>query len=404
MVKSVLDNVLEEIYLSESEKKALNKLASDFVKKMKSVGVKAVVGGSLAKGTLVKKEKQDVDIFIVFKDEKDLVKLDKLIKKAGYTFKVVHGSRDYYHIENELGVLEVIPVLKVKNPELAKNVTDVSLMHVDYIKKKIKENKNLVNEIILAKAFCQANEVYGAESYIEGFSGYSLEILVSYFGSFVKFLKGIQKKQIIDPVKYFKNSGEIFRELNASKLCSPVVLVDPTYKYRNVCAGLSQETFDKFLAASRDFLKKPSESFFVKKEFDIEEFKKIAKLKKAEFLELDLETNRQAGDIAGTKMKKFFNYVVKHLIRKQHIVLAKNFVYGGEQSSKGYIIVKENKEQLFLGPEKGMKEAIKLFKKVHKKTFYKKGKICAFEKNSLRDSLLETSSIGLEMGVSLAFR
>ncbi len=403
MVNKILKKELEEISLTDLEKKKLEKVARDFVKKLKSVGCKAIVGGSLAKGTLVKKEKQDVDIFVVFKTEKELANLGKLIKKAKYEAKVVHGSRDYYNIDFDFCVLEIIPVLETKNPETAKNVTDVSLMHVGYIKKTIKNNNNLANEIILAKAFCKANGVYGAESYIEGFSGYSLEVLVSYFGGFVKFLRGIQKKQIIDPEKYFKNDREIFRELNASKLCSPVVLIDPTYKYRNVCAGLSQETFDKFLAVSREFLKKPSEIFFVEKVFEIEEFKKLALKKKASFIELDLETDRQEGDIAATKMKKFFGYIQRHLVKKQQEVLAREFVYFKGQTAKGYLIVKENKENLFVGPDKKLKEAVKNFKKAHKKTFEKKGKICAIEKNSLRDSLLETQPIGLEMGVSLGF-
>ena len=402
MKKNVLANVLEEITFSDSEKKQLDKIASEFVKKLKSVGGKAVIGGSLAKGTLVKKDKQDVDIFVVFKKEKDLENLGKLIKKSGYKANVVHGSRDYYHIEMDLCVLEIIPVLEVKNPELAKNVTDVSLMHVDYIKKKISSNKKLANEIILAKAFCQANEVYGAESYIEGFSGYALEVLVSYFGGFVKFLKGIQKKIVIDPIKYFKNDKEVFRELNASKLISPIVLIDPTYKYRNVCAGLSQETFDKFLAIAKNFLKNPSEDFFVKKEFDVEKFRKLAG-KGSQFLELDFETDRQEGDIAATKMKRFFSYVIKHLKKRQHEVLASKFVYSSGQNAKGYLIVKENSELLFVGPEKKLEEAVVKFKKVHKKTFEKKGKVCAIEKNSLNQSLLETQDIGLEMGVSVGF-
>ncbi len=402
MKKNVLANVLKEITFSDSEKKQLDKIALEFVKKIKSVGGKAVIGGSLAKGTLVKKDKQDVDIFVVFKKEKDLENLGKLIKKSGYKAKVVHGSRDYYHIEMDLCVLEIIPVLEVKNPELAKNVTDVSLMHVDYIKKKISSNKKLANEIILAKAFCQSNEVYGAESYIEGFSGYALEVLVSYFGGFDKFLKGIQKKLVTDPMKYFKNDKEVFRELNASKLISPIVLIDPTYKYRNVCAGLSKETFDKFLAVAKNFLKNPSEDFFVRKEFDVEKFKKLAG-KGSQFLELDFETDRQEGDIAATKMKRFFSYVIKHLEKRQHEVLASKFVYSEGQNSKGYFIVRENKELLFVGPDKKLKEAVVKFKKVHKKTFEKKGKVCAIEKNSLNQSLLETQDIGLEMGVSVGF-
>jgi tRNA nucleotidyltransferase (CCA-adding enzyme) len=351
----------------------------------------------------VKKEKQDVDIFVVFKTEKDLVKLEKLLDKAKYESKVVHGSRDYFHIDMGFCVLEIIPVLEIKKPELAKNVTDVSLMHVKYVTKKIKENPKIVDEIILAKAFCAANNVYGAESYISGFSGYSLEVLVSYFGSFVKFLKSIDKRRVIDPEKYFKNESEILRELNSSKLGSPVVLIDPTYKYRNVCAGLSEETFKEFLEVAKEFLKKPSEEFFVSKEFSVDDFKKLAEERDVEFVELHFETDRQEGDIAGTKMKKFFGFIVSDLNRKGQEVLEEKFVYKNGQNARGYLIVKENKERIFEGPDKIFKEGVKSFKKVHKKSFEKKGKLFAYGETSLNECLLATQDVGLEMGVSVGF-
>ena len=58
-------------------------------------------------------------------------------------------------------------------------------------KKKIKGK--ILDEIRLAKAFCHANGCYGAESYIKGFSGYALELLVYHYGSFQKFVKAITK-------------------------------------------------------------------------------------------------------------------------------------------------------------------------------------------------------------------
>lgn len=403
MVKFKLSEVLEDISLSKEEKNKLESISVEIVKTLKKVGVQAFVGGSLAKGTLVKKEKQDVDIFVQFKSEKELVKLGSLLAKAKLKAKVVHGSRDYYHIEREECLLEIIPVLKIDSPEEAQNVTDVSLTHVNYVKKKISKDKKLAGEIILAKAFCQANKVYGAESYIGGFSGYALEVLVCYFGSFMKFLKAIKNKKVIDPEKCFKNDKEVFRELNASKLTAPIILIDPTYKYRNVCAGLSKETYEKFLEVSNKFIKNPSKDFFVKKEFNPEKFKELAKKKGVKYLELNFETDRQEGDIAGTKMKKFFSFVLKHLEKRQQVVLSSEFVYLGGQSAKGYFVVDEKNELIFSGPDKSLKEALKEFKKQHKKTYEKKGKIFAVEKNSLNKVLLETESIGQDMGVVLGF-
>ncbi len=63
-MKSVLAEELTRISLSSEEILRMNKLAKDFISSLKSEGLRAFVGGSLAKGTMVNREgKQDIDIF-----------------------------------------------------------------------------------------------------------------------------------------------------------------------------------------------------------------------------------------------------------------------------------------------------------------------------------------------------
>ena len=191
-IQDILKDELNKISLSIEDVSKLRNISNDFVKLLKTKKVHARIGGSLAKGTLIKKDsKQDVDIFVIFDYSEDISKLEKILKnlKLPGTLKKVHGSRDYFQINCKDAILEIIPVIKNSDPELAENVTDVSLSHVKYIGAEVKKNPSIADEIKLAKAFCRANRYYGAESYIHGFSGYSLEILVIYFGSFVKFLK-----------------------------------------------------------------------------------------------------------------------------------------------------------------------------------------------------------------------
>ena len=64
------------------------------------------------------------------------------------------------------------------------------------------------------------------------------------------------------------------------------------------------------------FLKKPGLEFFERKEVDVEGMKEFALDKKARFLELELSSDRQEGDIAGTKMRKIFGFFVRELERK----------------------------------------------------------------------------------------
>ncbi len=375
-MKNVLDEELKLISVSRVEVLRFEKIAKDFIASLKAKGVSAFVGGSLAKNTLIKKEKQDVDIFVVFDFGEDILKLEKVLKmvKLPGELRKVHGSRDYFQIDCGDVVLEVIPVVKNNDPELAENVTDVSLGHVKFVVGELKKNPKLADEIRLAKAFCFANRVYGAEGYVRGFSGYALEVFVIYYGSFIKFFKGIGKRRVVDPLKCFRNEREVLSEINASKLQSPIVLVDPTYKYRNVTAGLGVESFERFLKVAKEFLKSPSLDFFELKEVDVDEMKNFARKKKARFVEVELRTDRQEGDIAGTKMKKLLDFFARELERNGQKVLRKEFDYSGlGQRAVGYIIVLEKLEVEVRGPSVGLEDCVKVFRGVHRDAF-KKGK------------------------------
>lgn len=402
-MKSILAERIKLISPTREELLRLSGLAKDFIASLKKKGIDAKVGGSLAKGTMVRKEgKQDIDIFAIFKNSEDTLNLEKVLNKISLCgeLKKVHGSRDYFRVYCESAVLEIIPVVKNINPKLAENITDISLRHVKYVSQEIKKNPQIADEIRLAKSFCIANRCYGAEGYVRGFSGYSLELLVIYFGGFVKFLKGVQKKKIIDPLKYFKNSREILTELNMSKLDGPLILIDPTYKYRNVSAGLGLETFLNFVETAKNFLKSPSPGFFEKKEIDIEGMKKFAIGKGAKFVEVNLSTDRQEGDIAGTKMKKVFDFFERELIRKQQEILAKEFDYSGGQDAKGYLVVREKGEVEVRGPPKGLDSAIEKFKEAKKGAFFKKGFWWCKEKVSIENVFDLVKSVGEEMGAS----
>lgn len=417
-MKSILASELEKISLSPEEISRMNKVAKDFIASLKLGGVKAFVGGSLAKGTMVNREgKQDIDIFVQFDYSEDISGLEKILKKIKLpgVLKKVHGSRDYFQVVCDDLILEVIPVVKNSDPERAENVTDVSLSHVKYIGGEIRKNPAIADEIKLAKAFCQANRCYGAESYIHGFSGYSLEVLVIYFGGFEKFLKNIGarkgvpsklgtkvpfssgKKKVVDPLKYFKSEREVLSELNSSKLQGPLVLVDPTYKYRNVLAGLGSETFEKFLKIKDAFLKSPSLDFFELKPIDIEGMKKMS----GRFVKVELKTDRQKGDIAGTKMKKLLDFFVRQLERKQQRVLAKEFDYDGGQDAQGYLVVIEKPEIESKGPSVGLEEASKAFLKAKGKVAFERKKSWWYKEKVSIESVFESvKKVEKEMGAS----
>ena len=388
-INSLLKEALEKIKLSKKELEVIESPLKEFIGKIEKkikvlkINVEIFVGGSFAKKTVIKKGKYDVDIFLRFdKKYKEISNLTEKILKGIKSVLVIHGSRDYFRIKiNPDLYFELIPVIKVKNPKESENITDLSYSHVRYINKKIK-SKKLLEEIMLAKAFCYANHCYGAESYINGFSGYGLELLIYHYGGFLKFLKAVSKindKVVIDLEKHYKNKSAVLMDVNSSKLNSPIILIDPTYKQRNALAALSLETFEKFKKDCKEFLKNPLIGAFEVQKTDLEKIKQDAKKKKFEFILIEVKTTKQEGDVAVTKLLKFYkhlNYEIKRFFETKN----KGFNYNGEKSARCFFVVKNKKEILVQGPKMKDLKNVKEFKKKHKDYFTKKGRIYSKEK------------------------
>lgn len=381
-VNSVLKEVLGRIEPSGEELKDIEKSLEGFRKKVekrlkaKKVNVEVFVGGSFAKKTMIKKDYYDIDIFFRF-DKKykssEISRLTKKLLKGIKNMVLIHGSRDYFRIKlNPRFFFEVIPVIRIKNPREAENITDLSYSHVNYIRRKVK-NRKVLDDIRLAKAFCHANNCYGAESYINGFSGYALELLVYNYKSFLRFIRAMKKvksKLVIDIEKHYKNKQHVLMDINASKLQSPVILIDPTYKQRNTLAALSEEIFKNFQKSCRSFLKNPSLKAFEIKKIEIEKIKEYARRQKYEFILLRAETGKQEGDVAGSKLLKLYKHLGSEII-KFFEIKDKGFSYNGKKSAMYFFVVKRKKEIIVKGPLLKQEKHIKRFKRKHKKFYIK---------------------------------
>lgn len=410
-LKKILKEALNKIKPHEDEIKQINEKTNVFVKKLssilknKKILAEVFLGGSFAKNTFIKKRKYDIDLFVRFekkyKDKEISRLLGRVVPKG---FRIIHGSRDYFSLRSGNIEYEIVPVLKILHPGDAVNITDLSYFHVNYIKKKINASKNLADEIRLAKAFAYSLGCYGAESYINGFSGYALELLVAHYKSFISFIRVFSKikpGEVIDSAKHYKNKEQARKKLNASKLYGPLVLIDPTFKERNALAALSLDTFGKFQEACKIFLKNPSISFFEFKDKKIDFEKKYSsKIERIEFT-----TKKQSGDIAGTKLKKFYKYFLREL-DKFFYIKDGLFDYNEDKNSAAFLIVCEpKKERVINGPPMNMPEALKHFAKHHKKIIDKYGRAYAIEKNKLnfkqfvRDFLRERKKTIREMGI-----
>ena len=384
-VKAILDEALEEIQPDKNYEKEIFGKLNNIIKKINQgqKEIKAILGGSGAKGTWLKTF--DADIFILFnynkfKDKSDKLSdvLEKILKRKFKNIARLHGSRDYFQLKQNRFTFEIVPILKIQKAEQAKNITDVSPLHSNWVLK----HKKLVNEIKLTKQFCQAQNVYGAESYIRGFSGYICEIITVYYGSFLNLMKSASKwndKVVIDVQKYYKGK-DVFKLVNTSKLVSPLIVIDPVQKDRNAAAALSVEKFECFKKAAKYFLKKPSTEFFVKKDLRslfLKENKKYTKL-------IIAKSKPLAGkaDVVGSKLLKVYEFLKEEMRRHDFKIIKTDWEWDKKNDAIFYFLLDKKplpKNIEIEGPPLKIKQHVENFRKIHKKNLIKNGKIYASE-------------------------
>lgn len=339
--------------------------------KKAKVNAQAAVGGSIAKGTFLKGD-HDCDVFVGFQKKKyskqDIAAiLEPILKETFGRVKRLHGSRDYFTLTLDTLNYEIVPVLAILYPSEAENITDCSPLHVTWVKR----HKSLRDEIRLSKAFCKANRVYGAESYIKGFSGHVLDILTIYYGGFIELLEASldwKSPHVIDIENHHK--GKTLEVLNTSKVQSPLIVVDPIEPMRNAAANLSEEKFEHFREVAEIFLDSPKLTAFKKKEITLAQVKKKAGKNKLIIVDVTAKTGKP--DVIGAKLLKTTDYLGTKLVEGGFRIIDMDWVWNKKRKAWVYIITDHDRispDYTHQGPKLDWKEHVAEFKKKNKSTF-----------------------------------
>ena len=352
-------------------------------KQLRKQKVKAIarLGGSFAKDSWLLGD-HDVDIFVAF----DLSYKDKpisdILEKVLKFLKPdrVHGSRDYFQVEDHFKC-EIIPVLAIKKASDAQNITDFSLRHVTWVNGR---SKKLKTDIRLAKKFCKGQRVYGAESYIRGFSGHVVDLLVIHYDGFLPFLRAATRwkpKTVIDINNSHK--GKALFELNKSKTEGPLVLVDPVQPDRNAAASLTMENYERFIHGAKSFLARPSINHFEHQAPDL-----VALAKRGTLVKVRASATEGSDDVAGTRLLKLFEHL-KTLLADSGFTVT-NAAWDWDTTSGKALLWFVTKEPLLpktravMGPPVKIKKHADAFKKKYGKTTTVKGRLCAMVQNRVR--------------------
>ncbi|MFH1511426.1 MAG: CCA tRNA nucleotidyltransferase, partial [Candidatus Woesearchaeota archaeon] len=332
---------------------------------------RAILGGSMAKGTWLRGI-YDVDIFVQFPYATESEKLSDLLEKDIKKLKParLHGSRDYFQVQRGKIAYEIIPILKITKASQAKNITDISPLHAKWVGKNIKDT----DQVRLLKQFAKAQKVYGAESYINGFSGYVLEILIAHYKTFNRLMHSAAKwkpKTIIDIMHYHKN---VMLEVNKSKLASPLILIDPVQKGRNTAASLSNEKYEKFVAAAGEFTKNKSKEHFIIRAASEEQ------LRKNGYKVLFATSKKDKEDITGCKLLKAYEFLKEKLKEHEFTILESGWEFDKSTKAIMWYKLKEKKlpaKRKWGGPPLKAKQHVEAFKRKHKQTYTENKRIYA---------------------------
>ncbi|MBN1385508.1 nucleotidyltransferase domain-containing protein [Candidatus Woesearchaeota archaeon] len=368
----------EKMLLDGKIKEVISRIEQNIAKSR--IKAKVILGGSAAKGTTIKGD-FDCDIFVAFDLSMKNYNLSKtlfdLVKS--FRFEEVHGSRDYYRIMHKGVKYEIIPVLDVKDSKQAVNVTDMSPLHVDWVMSRVRKDPGLTDEMLLSKIFCKAQDLYGAESYIKGFSGHVLDILTMNYGGFIALLKASQswkKGDVIDVEHHYK-AGDAGKRMNSSKTQSPIIVVDPIMPERNAAASLSDERFMRFRQAAASFLDAPSQDFFQKKVLNHADF--VRKHKGRKIIELRIWPLDGKDDVVGSKMLKSLDFLKTVLKLNDFRLLDFSWQWKDDPAVAFFVFDRDPlaRKKTWLGPPLNAEKNADLFMKKHKETFVDKGRVCA---------------------------
>ncbi len=243
------------------------KIIKDYADK-KNVEVNCRLVGSMAKNTSLM-DKADIDIFMTF----PLTYSEEKLKEYGLEFgqhciEEVKGKQEiryasHPYVTGLIDEFEVdfVPCYNIKDACELKSAVDRTILHTDYVQSHLTGDE--ANQVLLLKKFMTSVNTYGANSKVNGFSGYLCELLILKYHSFENVIENAANKWH----NRYKIDLENYGTANNYK--DPLIVIDPVDKNRNVAAALSMQKFSEFIVACRNFLNNPQKEYFEDKKIDV---------------------------------------------------------------------------------------------------------------------------------------
>jgi tRNA nucleotidyltransferase (CCA-adding enzyme) len=272
--------------------------------------VDVVFGGSFAKGTWLP-DHADIDIFVKIKSSVEIEKFEEMGREIGsealkrYGPKLRYSDHPYVEVFVKKVRVNVVPCYDVEQGKW-QSAADRSPFHTQYISSHFDNEKRRHARIL--KKFFKSLGIYGAEISTEGFSGYVSEVLILKYSSFENVLRSAadwQERQIIAVCDY---NSDFIKAFN-----SPLIIIDPVDRRRNLGSAISPKSVAKFTLAARAFLEKPSLEFFKESNKKYRCHGSSKKLLLPNVLVVEFSHQKKSPDIIWGQLKRSINAIAKQL-------------------------------------------------------------------------------------------
>jgi len=367
------DDILELIVPDQKEK-------DDAFKKYQEISAyisekynrETILVGSVAKDTFLKGDK-DLDIFMFFSAnesrrfmESEAISIGKdVFDHYGVPHQIEYAEHPY--VSGKIGeyAIEIVPCYKVDSGSDMKSSVDRTPFHLTYVKNNLDPHHH--DDVRLLKKFLKSQKLYGAETKINGFSGYLCELLIIHYGTFMSLMeRGSMWVR-----------GKVI-ELNATKknFSDPLVFVDPVDPNRNVASPVSLDTLSRFVLACNRFLDGHDYTMFLGPE------KGYAPVAGGRLLVIAIDVD-VLEEIYFAQCRRFLN-AIERACGKEGFTIYKSGVF-----SKGIVLDFEldslPKMQKHKGPKIGNFENMKNFFEKNDIVFAEKGQLFALKERRFND-------------------
>lgn len=258
--REITENVVEDLTPSDDERRNLEQAfenvrerAQDALDDYRFTADVELVGSTARDSWLA--GDRDIDVFLLLPEDLPREKFEEVGLDVGRQV-FPDGTVEYAEHPYVKGVedgydVDIVPCYSLDDPSEVRSAVDRTPFHQRYVEDEMFEGFG--DQARLTKAFARGAGVYGSDLRTRGFGGYLCELLVLHYGGF---------HDVVEAAADWTPPVEIEFQTPTREHDDPLVVVDPVDPARNVATVVSKESFARFVQASRDFLRQPSESQF----------------------------------------------------------------------------------------------------------------------------------------------